>query len=155
MSLRLVIIIVLAVIFLDRLSKYYVMSNFQLGESVAVIENVFHFTYVLNSGAAFGLLKDQSIFLIFVTIIFFCGIIYFFLKVPIKCIYLRCGGALLTGGGIGNLIDRIKNGRVIDFFDFQVWPVFNIADIAIVCGVSLIIYSIIFDKSIPSFEKEG
>ena len=155
MSLRLIIIIVLTVFFLDRLTKYFIVSNFKLGQSVAIIDNVFYFTYVLNSGAAFGLLRNHAAFLIIVTILFFCGIIYFFIKVPVECKYLRLGGALLVGGAIGNLIDRIQTGRVVDFLDFLIWPVFNIADIAIVCGVGYIIYSILFYKSGMAVDEEA
>ncbi|MEN6564724.1 MAG: signal peptidase II [Veillonellales bacterium] len=127
----------------DQISKYYIQSHMLPGTSAPIIQDFFHITYVLNPGAAFGMLENKTLFFIFVAIVLVLAVLYFYPKIPHKCSLLRLGIGLLTGGAIGNVIDRIHSGYVIDFFDFRIWPVFNIADIAIVCGVGIIIYTVV------------
>jgi signal peptidase II len=134
----------LAVVIIDQLVKYYVQNHMTPGMSIPVIENVFHITYILNPGAAFGILKHQTAFFIGVALILFIVLIYAYPRIPQHYRMLRFGIGLQLGGAVGNVIDRIKTGYVVDFFDFRIWPIFNIADIAIVCGVGLIVYTILF-----------
>lgn len=115
-----------------------------LGMSIPVIPHVFHITYILNAGAAFGILENQQWFFILVGILVLGAAAWFYSCLQRENAYIRYGVSLLLGGAAGNLIDRIFRGSVIDFFDFRIWPVFNIADIAIVVGVGCIIYSILF-----------
>lgn len=134
---------------LDQLVKIYVHANFQLGESVPVIQDIFHITYVRNTGAAFGIFREMPAW-------FRDG---FFLSMPplaliIILMMLRSVAnndhvqvlslSMIFGGAIGNYIDRLRFGYVIDFLDFHyrdVWsyPAFNIADSAIVTGVCLLL----------------
>lgn len=137
-----IVVVAVIVIAVDQISKYYIQSHLLPGTSLPVIQNFFHITYVLNSGAAFGILENKTPFFILVAIALLIAVLYFYPKIPHKCFLLRLGIGLLTGGAIGNVIDRIHTGYVIDFFDFRIWPVFNIADIAIVSGVGMIIYSV-------------
>ena len=139
---------IVAVIIIDQLTKHFIQLFMLPGMSFSVIPDIFSITYVQNAGAAFGILEHQRLLFIFITLIilFVCG--YFYKKIQKLPRYLRFSIALLLGGAIGNLIDRIQLGIVVDFFDFHVWPVFNIADIAIVCGVILIIYYI-FTEGLP------
>jgi signal peptidase II len=130
--------LVLFIAAFDQLAKYYVTSAMNLGESIPVIDGVFHFTYVLNPGAAFGIMKNQTAFFVIIAVIVLAGSMYFFSSLAGEARLARFGVILLAGGAAGNLIDRVKTGFVIDFFDFRVWPVFNIADLAIVIGASLI-----------------
>jgi signal peptidase II len=110
------------------------------GLSIPIIPNIFHITFVLNPGAAFGILEHQTAFLVVVAGIMVAAVLYFYPHIPHKDHYLlRLGIGLMMGGAIGNVIDRVKTGYVIDFFDFRIWPVFNIADMSIVIGVGCII----------------
>lgn len=115
-----------------------------LGMSIPVIENIFHISYVLNPGAAFGILEHKTEFLVLIALLMILAVIYIYPRIPSYNRLIRVGLGLLVGGSIGNVIDRVKTGYVVDFFDFRIWPVFNIADTAIVCGVALIIFSTIF-----------
>ena len=130
----------LIVIFLDQLTKFLVRANFQLGESVPVIKNIFHFTYVTNTGSAFGLFKSLNWFFMLFSIIVIIAIFYYLrkkIKENEKLLQLAVG--LLLGGTVGNLLDRISIGAVTDFIDFRIWPVFNIADSAVSASVALLI----------------
>ncbi|MDU2066315.1 MAG: signal peptidase II [Sporomusaceae bacterium] len=138
--------VVATVIILDQLSKYYISHTFQPDMSIPIIRNVFHLTYVLNPGAAFGILVNQQWLFITIALIIFGAILYFYRKIPPTYRLFRFGISLMAGGACGNVIDRIYFGYVIDFFDFRIWPVFNVADIAIVCGVGFMIYTILFTE---------
>lgn len=137
------------VVIIDQWSKYYVELHMHLGMSIPLIENVFHLTYVLNPGAAFGMLEHRTSFFIVIASLLVAAVIYFYPRIPPGHRILRIGIGLQVGGAVGNVIDRVKTGYVVDFFDFRIWPVFNIADMAIVGGVGMIILSIL-----QSHEKE-
>lgn len=146
-----ILLLAIVVVIVDQLSKFYIETHMHLGMSIPVIENVFHLTYILNPGAAFGMLEHRTSFFIIVALLLVAAVIYFYPRIPPGHRMLRAGIGLQVGGAIGNVIDRIKTGYVVDFFDFRIWPVFNIADIAIVCGVGLIILSIL--RSQPKEEQ--
>jgi signal peptidase II len=139
-----ILLLVLFVVLIDQVSKYYVQVHMKTGASIPVIKDVFHLTYVLNPGAAFGLFEHQTIFFVFVAVCMVVAAIYFYPRIPKQYQLLRLGTGLMVGGALGNVIDRIRTGYVVDFFDLRVWPVFNIADTAIVCGVSFIIITMVF-----------
>lgn len=131
----------LAVVILDQFSKYIVVENMALGESIPIIEEVFHLTYILNPGAAFGMFAHNRLFFIAIAVIVIGIIIWARREILASPWEVKAGCGLFLGGAIGNLIDRARQGLVIDFFDFRIWPVFNIADIAICIGVGLIIWN--------------
>ena len=134
----------ICIVVLDQVVKFLVTHEMFPGMSIPVIQDVFHITFVLNPGAAFGILAPQrSFFIVMGLVIVILGGL-FSPYIRRQCRIFRCGTALLLGGALGNLIDRVRFGHVIDFFDFRIWPVFNIADIAIVVGVAAIIYAILF-----------
>ena len=137
------LIVALLVIIFDQLTKYYVVSNFYLGESVPVIENIFHWTYILNPGAAFGMFEGSRWFFVVIAIGVLVGIWYMKDEINEGGWMMQYGAALFGGGAIGNLIDRARSGFVIDFFDFRIWPVFNVADIAICVGVAMILWKVL------------
>lgn len=137
------LIVALLVVILDQLTKYYVVSNFYLGESVPVIENIFHWTYILNPGAAFGMLEGSRWFFVVIAIAVIGGIWYMRDELNEGGWMMQYGAALFGGGAVGNLIDRMRSGLVIDFFDFRIWPVFNVADIAICVGVAMILWKVL------------
>lgn len=138
------------VLVLDVATKLWVLSSGLRDEAFAVIPGYFDLVYVLNKGAAFGFLGDHSIdwqrpFFI-CTSLLACAVIAYLLKIGYGNEPLASTGlGLLLGGAVGNLIDRIRIGFVIDFLDFHVggwhWPAFNVADIAISCGVTILLIS--------------
>lgn len=133
----------LAVVILDQFSKFIVVENMALGESIPIIEEVFHLTYILNPGAAFGMFAHNRLFFIAIAVIVIGIIIWARREILASQWEVKAGCGLFLGGAIGNLIDRARQGLVIDFFDFRIWPVFNIADIAICIGVGLIIWNLL------------
>ncbi|WP_084280947.1 signal peptidase II [Alkaliphilus transvaalensis] len=146
-------IIIISVIILDLITKYWAINQLQPVGSIPVIENIFHLTYVENRGAAFGMLQNQRLFFIIMTTAITLGVIIFILKNKNMHLLLKIGLSLVVGGAIGNLIDRIRYGYVVDLFDFRIWPVFNIADCGVVVGALLISYIILKYDSIKPEES--
>jgi len=139
-----VLLLAIAVAAIDQGIKYYVQSHMTLGMSIPVINSVFHITYILNPGAAFGMLEHQTKLFVVVAFILLASLVYFYRQIAAGHWLLRLGAGLLAGGAAGNVIDRVTTGYVVDFLDFRIWPVFNSADIAIVTGVSCLIYILLF-----------
>ncbi len=142
------ILLTLFLIIADILSKYIVTANMSVGFSIPLWERVFHLTYVQNTGAAFSMFSGQRLFLILLPIIVIAAIgIYIFVKNPQNKV-LMLAFSLIISGGIGNLIDRIRLGYVVDFFDFRLinFPVFNVADIWVTSGAALFICLLLFSK---------
>jgi len=134
----------LLVLIIDQGTKYIVKTSMTLYESIPIIPNIFHLTYIENPGAAFGLLANQRVFFIVITTIILVAVIYFYYQLKTGHFLLRIALGMVVGGAIGNLIDRLRMGVVTDFFDFRIWPVFNIADSAIVLGMIYISYQLLF-----------
>ena len=131
----------LIIVLIDQITKFLIKTNFQLNESLAIIKNIFHLTYIHNFGAGFGILQQQRFILIFISIIVVGVILYNLNKIKEKEILLQVLVGFILAGTIGNLIDRIIYGFVIDFLDFQIWSIFNIADSCVTIGVlGLVIY---------------
>jgi len=146
-------IIAASIIAFDQFSKYLVVSMMEAGQSIPLINNFLHITYVRNPGAAFGMLPYQTLFFILITLIVAVLIIYYYRTLSDNHKWLRIGLALQLGGAIGNLIDRISEGYVVDFIDFKIWPpVFNVADSAIVVGIAIFIIAFWRD---PELRGEG
>lgn len=135
-------------VLLDQLTKGMVLARFRLGESVSVVSRVFDLTYVRNPGAAFGMLAHAEPsfrvpFFMIVPLIALVAIGYVFRKLPDRDLKLATALSLVVGGAIGNLLDRLLRGYVVDFLDFH-WdgryhfPAFNVADSAICTGVGLL-----------------
>ena len=135
------------VLFLDQLSKHLAAKNLILNRSVPIIKGIFHLTLIHNRGAAFGILKNQAPLFIFISL-FAIILIYFNLKKSRnkENIVFNISLALILGGALGNLIDRLFLGYVIDFLDFRIWPVFNVADSAITIGAILLGWSMLIQK---------
>jgi len=134
------------IVFMDQIIKYYIINNFNYGQSLAIIKGVFHLTYVKNTGAAFGILKNANNFFIIVSIIIILFLLFYRYYYFKSNIYINISIGLIIGGAVGNLIDRILLNHVVDYLDFRIWPVFNLADSAIVVGAGfLIIYIIVTD----------
>lgn len=127
---------------IDQVSKYYVVHHFSLGISKPVAGNLLSITLWRNSGGAFGILPSMPLILTLISMATVIGV------TAVICMYpeSRYGFALslLMGGTLGNLIDRLRFGYVIDFLDIAIWPIFNVADMAITAGVIIIAYYMIF-----------
>lgn len=141
----LVLIILTVCVISDFLTKMLAYHVFRL-EEVSVIKHVLYFTYLENRGAAFGILQNHRWIFIAVTIVAMLAILGYIIWKKPKDRMLLVSLALILGGGIGNLIDRIRLSYVIDFIDFRLihFPVFNIADICVVCGCILLCIDILF-----------
>ena len=129
----------LIVAVLDQLTKFFIRTNFKLGESAPIIKNVFHLTYVTNTGAAFSIFQGFNSFFIIFLVIVIGVIIYYIKNIKENEKRMQLAIGLFLGGTIGNLIDRVSIGAVTDFLDFRIWPVFNIADSAVTISVILLI----------------
>ncbi|MFH1678233.1 MAG: signal peptidase II [Candidatus Omnitrophota bacterium] len=138
--------LVIIIIIFDQLSKYVISHKFLPGQSIPVIENIFHLTYVLNRGAAFGILKNQGYLFIVIAL---AAIIFIFTNLlRVRVLREKLALSLILAGVIGNLIDRLRLSAVIDFLDFRIWPVFNLADSAITIGAVLLAYSLLIKRKI-------
>ena len=138
-------IIILSIIFIiiDQVSKIIVVNNLTNNKSIEVIKSFFYLTYTNNKGAAFSILTGRRILLILVALIVIGVLIYYVRKNKIEGKVNKIALSLVIGGSIGNLIDRILRGAVIDFIDVKIFgynfPIFNLADAFIVIGVFLLI----------------
>lgn len=141
------IVLIAGILILDRVTKIAVEQLLALHQSVPVIRGFFHITLVHNTGAAFGLFRNWVILLALVSV---CVLSFLWVSMvkahatPRLSAY-RLPLALVFGGALGNLVDRIFRGYVIDFIDWRIWPVFNIADSAITVGAVLLAVSLIRD----------
>ncbi len=135
---------VAALIFgLDQLSKYLVTRYLPWGERwnpIPSLRWLVGLTPVTNTGGAFGLLPDLGTLFALVAVAVVIAILFFERHIPLNQPLLRVSLGMQLGGAAGNLIDRLRIGRVIDFIDFKVWPVFNLADSAIVVGVVILAF---------------
>ena len=135
-----------AVVLLDRWTKQLAVSHLldSGARSVPVLGEYIRFTYVENRGAAFGLFQEQTTFFIVVGVVVIAVIVASYRYLPEPSWLLNFCLGLQMGGAIGNLIDRVRVGYVVDFIDLTFWPVFNIADSAICVGVAGLAFSVLF-----------
>ena len=144
--------LIIAILTLDIWSKWTIKSSLKLYQSKPVIQDFFHFTYVTNEGMAFGLTFPGGRLVLLSMVILLTGFIIGFLwKERNGHPLVKYGLALILSGALGNLLDRIMYGKVVDFLDFMIgdfhWYIFNIADTSVTIGMCLFIYhSIILDK---------
>lgn len=136
------------VLLTDQLAKLLIVRLMTLGQSIPVIRDVFHLTYVHNPGGAFGILAYRTWFFVVAALVVTGLILGFLRHIQPGNTWLSVALALQMGGTLGNLLDRIRQGYVIDFLDFRFWPVFNLADTSIVVGVFLLLWQLprIFKK---------
>jgi len=144
-----------AVLILDQATKALVLNHLPLGGSIPVIPGFFDLTHVHNPGGAFGFLSGMSaefrgLLFVAVSLLAVGLILYFYWQTPVRQRFLAVGLSLIFGGAVGNLVDRIRFGIVVDFLDLYAgelhWPAFNVADSAITVGVLIFGYHILFHK---------
>lgn len=152
-KLKLLFLILVPVVILDQVSKVLIANNLYQNQSIELIPGFLNIVYVRNPGAAFGILKDANpliriLSLIIVAFIALVIIYYLYMRVTDGNLWEKFGLGLIMGGTIGNLVDRIRMGEVVDFIDIYIksyhWPAFNVADTAITSGVVLMLITSIF-----------
>ena len=127
----------------DQLTKMWVSTNMTLGQSIPP-DGPVRLTYVRNTGVAFGLFPGQTYVITIAAIAGLIILLVYYRLSPFRNIYTYLGLGFILGGSVGNLMDRIRLGYVIDFVDFRVWPVFNVSDSAVVLGTGIMLYYFIF-----------
>jgi len=144
----------------DQISKTVVRNTMSLYESIPVISDFFHLTYVTNDGMAFGINFPLGIYVFSAISIIFTGFLFWYLwSIKDDEIVVRTGVALILAGAIGNLIDRILLGEVVDFLDFMIgdfhWYVFNLADSCVTVGLGFVLYDslILNRKKVSQIEQ--
>ena len=144
----------------DQISKTAIRSTMTLYESITVIPGFFHLTYITNDGMAFGINFPFGIYIFSTISIILTAILFWYLwTIRQENIILRSGGAMILAGAIGNLIDRLLLGEVVDFLDFMIgdlhWYVFNFADSFVTIGMGIILYdAIILEKKRQAISNE-
>lgn len=129
----------LVIVLIDQLTKFLIRQNFRLNESIPIIKNFLHITYVTNTGSAFSLFRGFNLIFILFSVIVIAAIFYFIKQIKNNEKLLQFCMGLLLGGTTGNLIDRLFYGAVTDFINFRIWPVFNVADSAVTISVMFLI----------------
>ena len=140
---KIIILVASIVVLLDQGSKALIMSYLPYGSSQEIWPGVMYFSHVRNIGAAFGILPGQRLIFLLAAAIIVGAVVYFRADLIEAGPLAIWGSGLVVGGALGNLVDRIRFGYVVDFIDFRVWPVFNIADSAIVAGAILTAWAIL------------
>ncbi len=143
------------VVIADQISKAVILGKLTLHRPISIIPGCFNLTLILNPGGAFGFLAGghstlRHVFFLGATSLAICFILFLYRKIPVGQNLLAVAFALIIGGAVGNLIDRLRLEKVVDFLDFYIgsyhWPAFNIADSAISVGMVLFVYCLIFNK---------
>ncbi|MDY0162658.1 signal peptidase II [Desulfobotulus sp.] len=143
------------VVMLDQVTKHFVHTGMVYGSAIPIIPGFFDLTHVHNPGGAFGFLAGQNALIRKIVFLFVSGlatlmILFFYHRTPQAFLWLRTGLALIFGGAVGNMVDRIRFGYVIDFFDVYWkgwhWPAFNVADSAICIGMTIFVFHVLFKK---------
>ena len=136
--------ITLTAVAVDQLPKAYIARYMEPGDSLVIIPGIFHITYVRNPGAAFGIFAYRTEFFITTAILFLFVVLVLLFYLPTNP-KVTIPMSILTGGVLGNMIDRLRTRYVVDFIDFRIWPVLNIADIFIFIG-AVFIFIYLFTK---------
>lgn len=149
-------VVILLTVGLDQLVKYLSVVFLKPIDTFPIIRNVFHLTYCENTGAAFSMLSGARIFFIVITAVFIVLLVWLMYSDRVQNVGAAYTMAIISAGGIGNLIDRILNGYVVDMFDFRLinFAIFNVADIAVTCGaVAFLIIYIVKKGNVIKWKK--
>ncbi len=146
------IVLIAFIIIIDQLTKHLAIKYLKGQSPVVLIKNFLSLHYTENAGAAFGILQEKRMLFVIITTIFLLVISFYIIKYFNELSLIsKIGASVLLGGAIGNYIDRVRHGFVVDFISVKItktydFPVFNIADMAIVLGTLVIVYVVLFDK---------
>jgi len=148
-------VLVFLVVLLDQASKAWITVSLPENVAIPVVDGFFNIVHVQNPGGAFGFLAEgysdfKRTFFLAGTVVAAVVLMLVFRKLPTEYVFLRTGIALILGGAAGNFIDRLRQGRVVDFLDFYIgdlhWPAFNVADSAVTAGAVIFLFHLIFKK---------
>ena len=150
------IIISILIVGIDQLTKYIVVNNIELNQSIPVIDHFFYLTLHKNPGAAWGILQNGRLFFLIAIPVISAFVVYFMIKYNNR--FLRFSLALILGGAAGNYIDRLLEGKVTDFllfyFGSYAFPIFNVADMAVTCGTILLAVYMLFIYKEPGKNQD-
>jgi signal peptidase II len=144
-----------SVIVLDQISKLVILRRIPMFEILPVIPGFFNITHIHNPGGAFGFMASQgpeirSLLFLAMSSLAAVVVLYFYFSTPAHYVWLTSALLLIFGGAVGNMIDRVRFGEVVDFLDFYIggyhWPAFNVADSGITVGMTVLVYHLLFDK---------
>ena len=146
MRFMLYVLLTIAILGVDILTKIWAKAQLEGNASIPLIDDVFHLTYVENRGAAFGILQDAWVFFIVIAVVLALVVFWLLKEYRKPHILMKLGLSFLCAGALGNTIDRIMQGYVVDFFDFRLidFPVFNVADIFVCVGAGLLAVFFVF-----------
>ena len=146
-------------ILIDQFTKHLAVVRLKGQEPFVLIENVFEFHYLENQGAAFGILQGKRSFFLIITIIVLIVVLYIYIKMPAdrRFLLLRVLIILIAAGALGNMIDRLRQGYVVDFFYFKLinFPVFNVADIYVTCSAIALVLVVLFYYKDADLDRFG
>ena len=153
-------LIALIIVIADQVTKWSVVRALPLGETRPALGKFLVLTHTRNTGGAFSLMQGGNYLFVTVAFLAIVALIYAFHRYQTRNLHMSVALSLALGGAIGNLVDRIRFGYVVDFFDFQggtghtLWPIFNVADSAISVGIVLLILRMLFAKEKPADKEE-
>ncbi|MGO4947673.1 signal peptidase II [Blautia sp. Sow4_E7] len=141
-------LLILFLVLLDQETKYLAILYLKGNTGISLIDQILTLRYLENRGMAFGLLQNKILFLVLICMVFFAAIIYLFIKTPATVYYrpLLYTAAVVFSGAMGNFIDRVFRGYVVDFIYFSLinFPTFNVADIYVTCGIAALVFLMFF-----------
>lgn len=153
------LIVMIGALFLDQWTKLYIASHMRLLESISVIPDFFSITYAHNTGAAWSMLEGQMWFFYVVTILVLIMLVPFYRSLKEHQFISKLGIAMIFAGTLGNFIDRIRLGYVVDFLDFIIFgydfPIFNVADVCLCVGIGLVILDeFLYENGVVLWKKK-
>ncbi|AXV42622.1 signal peptidase II [Staphylococcus warneri] len=145
------LLVAFLIIVIDQVTKWIIASSMKIGDSYEVIPNFLNITSHRNNGAAWGILSGKMFFFYIITVIILIVLVLFFIKEAQYNLFMQLAISLLFAGALGNFIDRLLNGEVVDFIDTNIFgydfPIFNVADSSLTIGVILVIIALLKDTT--------
>ena len=145
------LLVAFLIIVIDQVTKWIIASSMKIGDSYEVIPNFLNITSHRNNGAAWGILSGKMFFFYIITVIILIVLVLFFIKEAQYNLFMQLAISLLIAGALGNFIDRLFNGEVVDFIDTNIFgydfPIFNVADSSLTIGVILVIIALLKDTT--------
>ena len=145
------LLVAFLIIVIDQVTKWIIASSMKIGDSYEVIPNFLNITSHRNNGAAWGILSGKMFFFYIITVIILIVLVLFFIKETQYNLFMQLAISLLFAGALGNFIDRLLNGEVVDFIDTNIFgydfPIFNVADSSLTIGVMLVIIALLKDTT--------
>ena len=149
------LLVLLLLVAADQLTKWLIVTNLPLGSGFAVIPGVLKIHYVQNTGAAWSLFSGNTLFLAVFSLFVLALLAFWFYKTPHEAVWQRLVLVVIMAGALGNMLDRFRLGYVVDFIQLPHWPVFNVADMLLCCGVFLLAVLLLKDEFKRGPKEDG